>query len=55
MRKMEGEKDIEGQLAQIDFFVVAVANIVSMYMTHFRYRSSDTYYSAGDVLSTNYW
>ena len=34
---------------------MALANVISMYMTMFRYRSSDTYYSAGDVLSTNNW
>ena len=34
---------------------MALANVISMYMTMFRYRSSDTYYDAGDVLSTNYW
>ena len=34
---------------------MAVANLINMYLTMFRYRSSDTYYSAGDVLSTNNW
>ena len=55
MKKMDDKHDIEGQIAQIDFFFVAVANLASMYMTHYRYRSSSTYYSAGDVLSTNNW
>ena len=55
MKKMDGEKDMEGLLAQIDFLFVAVANLTSMYMTHFRYRSASDYYSDGDVLSTNYW
>ena len=55
MKKDDGKHDIDGQIAQIDFFFVAVANLISMYLTMFRYRSSSTYYSSGDVLSTNYW
>ena len=56
MRKMDdGKHYVEGQIAQINFFFVAVANLVNMYLTVYRYRSDDTYYSAGDVLSTNNW
>ena len=55
MKKEGGKDDVEGQIAQINFFFVALANLISMSMTTFRYRSSSTYYDAGDVLSTNYW
>ena len=33
MRKMDDKHDIEGQIAQIDFFFVALANLANLYFT----------------------
>ena len=55
MEEWDEKRLREGQIAQIDFFMIAFANIINVLMTHFRYRSDADYYSDGDVLGTNYW
>lgn len=41
--------------ANIYFTVTALMNTAMLAASLFRYRSSATYYDAGEVLGTNYW
>ena len=41
--------------AQVAYLMTAMSLTVHAALVQFRYRSSDTFYDAGDALTTNYW
>ena len=41
--------------AQVAYLMTAMSLTVHAALVQFRYRSSTTYYDAGDALTTNYW
>ena len=49
------KKKEEAAAANITFLMTAIMNAGFIGLSLFRYRSSTTYYDAGEVLGTNYW
>ena len=41
--------------AQLVYLVIAIFMTVNAYRVQFFFRTSTTYYDAGDALTTNYW
>ena len=55
---MEDGHDVDSSTlvqAQVAYLMTAMSLTLHAALVQFRYRSSDTYYDAGDALTTNYW